>query len=211
MLTKKQMKTMKMAGTALFMLATFTAMFLSLSIIHRLGNYEKSVDFILLTAFGTTLFFTTEYALVRKPLLRMIEKIQERVTKMKLIKWIEPTDKKKTPEEILLDAVLDVSSKFEKPVPCEKIWKVVSDWYGIDWMELTGIYKKRGLKKERRVCMYLMNQCSKLGFDEIAEEMGVKSGIRVIREITELDEAMRKNEVLRNEVLKIVEKIRQIA
>lgn len=209
MLTKKQVRTMKIVGKVLFALAFFLAMLVSLSIINGLGNYEKSAGSILITAFGATLIFTTEYVLVRKPLLCMIEKIEERVSKMKLVKWLEPTDKKKTPEEILLDAVLDVGTGFEEPVPCEKIWKVVSNWYGIDWMELTGIYKKAGLKKERRICMYLMNQCSKLGFDEIAEEMEVKNGEKVFREIHELDIGIRKNEKLRVEVLEIVEELKK--
>lgn len=128
---------------------------------------------------------------------------------MKLVKWIEPMDKKKTPEEILLNAVLDVEAGFEEAVPCEKIWKVVSEWYEIDWTYLTGIYKKARLKKERRICMYLMHRCSNLSFDEIAEEMGVKNGARIIHEIDALDTVIRKNEKLRSEVLEIVEKLKE--
>ncbi len=205
MLTKKQMRTMKIVGTALFTLATFTAMFLSLVIINKWGNYEKSVGFILITAFGVTAIFTTEYALVRKPLLHMIEKIEERLSKMKLIKWLETTDKKKIPEEILWDAALDGVSEFEESVPCEKIWKLVSDWYGVDWMQLTGIDRKAGMKKERRICMYLMNQCGKLNYDEIAEEMGLKNREKVFYEIHELCTAMKKDKKQRDEVLDIIE------
>lgn len=208
MLTKKQMRTMKIVGTASFTLATFAALFLSLSVINKWGNYEKSVGFILLTAFGATAIFTTEYALVRKPLLRMIEKIEERLSKMKLIKWLEPTDKKITSEKILCDTVLDGVFEFKESIPCEKIWKVVSDWYGVDWMQLTGIDRKAGLKKERRICMYLMNQCSKLNYDEIAEEMGVKDGEKVFFEIHELCTAMKKDKKLRDEVLDIIERLK---
>lgn len=74
MLTKKQVRTMKIVGKVLFALAFFSAMLVSLSIINGLGNYEKSAGSILITAFGATLIFTTEYVLVRKPLLCMIEK-----------------------------------------------------------------------------------------------------------------------------------------
>lgn len=209
MLTKKQMKVMKIAGTTLFVLAYFTTLFVSLSIFNVWGNYEKSRGVILSAAFGLTLIFTIEYALIRKPLLLMLEKMKEKVAEMKFAKWIEPTDKKKTPEEILLNAVLDVGASFEELVPCEKIWKVVSEWYGIDWTYLTGIYKKVGLKKERRICMYLMYQCSKLSFEEIAEEMGVKNGARIIHEIDALDTVIRKNKKLRSEVLEIVEKLKE--
>lgn len=78
MLTKKQMRIMKIVGRVLFALAFFVAIAVSLSIINRLGTYEKSVGSILITAFGATLIYTTVYALVRKPLLRMIEKIERR-------------------------------------------------------------------------------------------------------------------------------------
>lgn len=209
MLTKKQMRCMKIMAAVLFVLAYFAAMFVSLSIFNVWGNYEKSRGVILSAAFGLTLIFTIEYALIRKPLLLIIEKIEEKVSEMKFAKWIEPMDKKKTPEEILLNAVLDVGVGLEEPVPCEKIWKVVSEWYGVDWMYLTGIYKKVGLKKERRICMYLMYQCSNLSFDEIAKEMGIQNGVKVFREINELDSAMRKNEKLKNEVLEIIEVLRQ--
>lgn len=209
MLTKKQIRYMKIMRTVLFITATFVALLVSLYIINVLKNYEKSTGVIWITSFGLTLIFTIEYALIRKPLLLIIEKMEERVSEMKLAKWIEPMDKKKTPEEILLNAVLNVGAGFEEPVSCEKIWKVISEWYGIDWMYLTGIYKKAGLKKERRICMYLMYQCSKLSPQEIAEGMGMKNGVRIICEINELDAAMRKNEKLRKEVLELAWELRK--
>lgn len=78
MLTEKQTRIMKIVGRALFALASFAAIAVSLIIINRLGNYEKSVGFLLLAAFGVTLIYTVEYALVRKPLLRMIEKLKKK-------------------------------------------------------------------------------------------------------------------------------------
>lgn len=208
MLTKKQINFIKIFGTVLFTMATFVVLFMSLYIVNVSKNYGKNTGIILSTSFGLTLFFITEYALLRKPLLSMIRKTEEKVSEMNFAKWIEPMDKKKTPEEILLNAVLDVGAGFEEAVPCEKIWKVVSERYGVDWMYLTGIYKKAGLKKERRICMYLMHQCSALSFDEIAEEMGMKNGVKVLHEIHELDTSMRKNEKLRNEVLEIAEELK---
>lgn len=205
MLNKKQVKYMKCIGGIAFVLATFAAISLSLSIINVLGNYEKSNGIILLTSFAETLIFAMVYAFVRTPLLFAIETIGERASEMQFAKWIEPTDKKKTPEEILLDTVLDVETEFEEPVPCEKIWKAVSEKYGVDWMYLTGIYKKSGLKKERRICMYLMKKCGKFNYDEIAEEMSMKNGEIVFREIHALYTVMKKNEKLREEVLDIVE------
>lgn len=205
---EKEIKYMKIVGNVVLMLVFFAAMLFSLSIINVLGKFEESFGVILLSALVLALIIWTEYRLLRKPLIFIIEKIERKVSEMKFIQWIRPTDQKKDPEEILLDAVLDVGAGFEKTVPCEKVWKVVSEWYGIDWMYLTGIYKKPGLKKERRICMYFMYHCSKLSIDQIAEEMSVKNGMKVFYEINELDTAMRKNAKLRNEVLEILEELR---
>lgn len=94
MLTKKQMKFMKILGTVLFIMATFVVLFVSLYIVNVSKNYEKSTGIILLMSFGLTLFFITEYVLTRKPLLLMLEKMEERELEMKLVKLIEPIDKK---------------------------------------------------------------------------------------------------------------------
>lgn len=205
---EKEIKYMKIVGNVVLMLVFFAAMLFSLSIINVLGKFGESFGVILLSALVLALLIWTEYRLLRKPLIFIIEKLERKVSEMKLTQWIRPTDQKKDPEEILLDAVLDIGAGFEKAVPCEKVWKVVSEWYGIDWMHLTGIYKKTGLKKERRICMYLMHYCSKLDCEKIAEEMGVKNGMKVFYEINELDTAMRKDTKLRNEVLEILEELR---
>lgn len=127
---------------------------------------------------------------------------------MRFMKCLIPTDEKKSEEDILLDAVMNVQAGITKPVQYVRILKAVSEQYGVDWIGLSGNRKKIGFTKEKSICMYLLHEIGSLGYDEIAEIMGQRRSISVIHGIDRITTDMRKCEKLRNEVLGIVQKLK---
>ena len=99
------------------------------------------------------------------------------------MKCLTPTDKKKTESDILLEAGINIRAGITEYIQREKILKTVAEWYGVDCICHVGIYKKQGLGKQRRICMYLLHEPGDLGYDEITEIMGQKSSINVMRKI----------------------------
>lgn len=123
------------------------------------------------------------------------------------MKCLIPADKKKSAEDVLLDAVLNIRARIPEPVPCERILKVVLERYGVDWACLAS-RRKYGLSKEQRVYMYLLHEIGRLEYDQIAKIMGRKDYISVVYGIDRITRGMKKNEKLRIEILEIAEKLK---
>jgi len=119
------------------------------------------------------------------------------------MKSIIATDKKRSAEDILLDAVLNFKAGVTEPIPYEKLLEVVSDWYAVDLS-----CRKFGQEKEQKVAMYLMHEFCNFGYDEIAVIMEKKNHMTVIHSIDSIERDIRKNKKLRNEILEIAEKLK---
>lgn len=124
------------------------------------------------------------------------------------MKYLIPTDKKKTESEILLEARMNIQTGIMESVQYEKIMKVVSEYYGVDGLCRSGVCPPKGLAKEQRVCMYLLHEFGGLGYDEIAEIMRQKERVSVVRKIDKVIAELRKDEELQNEILGIVDKLK---
>lgn len=124
------------------------------------------------------------------------------------MKCLIPTDKKKSAEDILLEAVLNIRAGIPEPVAYEKIINVVLEWYGVDLTYFSSNRRKLGLSKEQRVCMYLLHEIGRLEYDQIAKIMERKDSVSVVYDIDRITRGMKKNEKLRIEILEIAEKLK---
>lgn len=103
---------------------------------------------------------------------------------------------------------MQLEKETRKPVHYEKILQVVSKWYGVDRICLIGICNNFKWAKEQRICMYLLRKLGNLKYTKIAEIMGRKDHMTVIHGINKIIVAMREDQMLRNEVLGITEKLK---
>jgi len=124
------------------------------------------------------------------------------------VKCLIPTDKKKSAEDIVLEAVLNIRAGIPEPVAYEKIINVVIEWYDVDWTCLSSNRKKFGLSKVQSVCMYLLHEIGRLEYDQIAKIMGRKDYISVVYGIDIITRGVKKNEKLRIEIWEIAKKLK---
>ena len=124
------------------------------------------------------------------------------------MKYLIPTDKKKTESEILLEARMNIRTGIMESVQYEKIMKAVSECYGVDGLRLSCVCPQKGLAKEQRVCMYLLRELGGLGYDEIAEIMRQKESVSVVRKIDKVIADLQRDEELQNEIFGIVDKLK---
>lgn len=124
------------------------------------------------------------------------------------MKCLIPTDKKKSAEDVLMDAVLNIRAGIPEPVAYEKIINVVLEWYDVEWTCLSSNRKKLGLRKEQCVCMYLLYEIGRIEYNQIAKIMGRKDSVSIIYDIDRITRSMKKNEKLRIEILEIAEKLK---
>lgn len=92
----------------------------------------------------------------------------------------------------------------------KKVLKVVSEFYDIEEKELTNHSRRKEVVKPRQIAMYILREEMKSSFPFIGEKLGKKDHTTVIHACKKINNDLKNNPILENELRMIKEKIYEV-
>ena len=113
-----------------------------------------------------------------------------------------------TPLELIQNGSVNVhkSGKF-RPVSAKQIVEKVAKYYNLPVKEMCGKSRVAHIKNARQVAMFLLSQELNLSTNKIAAEVGVKDHTTVMHGIKKINNDLKLNFALRDQIEEIKEKI----
>lgn len=109
--------------------------------------------------------------------------------------------------EIVSRWLLSTSSQSNKNISSKNILEIVSGFYDIDEKLILSKSRRQEIVKARQVSMYLLREILRLSLPSIGQKMGNKDHSTVIHSIGKIENGLKKDENLIEEIKKIKQKL----
>jgi len=122
--------------------------------------------------------------------------------------YIDITESKQLEEEEVLNIIKDIIDKDKNIITFQSILKIVSDYYDISERAIKGKKRQKSIIHARQIAMYLIREELDMTLTDIGHRFGKKDHTTVRHSIIKVEENIKNDRILKNEINDLKRKIR---